>query len=177
MRTFVEILLIASICLFNFGSGGFWRRWIKVVYWTLGTHYENFRDRKRDWLISSFSALAGSTSIYFCTVYTYYFRKSRQLLPNMSQDFILVCGEEGGEPCEVLSTITLDSKGWNQTLKTLLPPGASGARRFCGAGEHSGSVPCSHWHQISQPSNSGLLLIDIVLLWFHQKSWSIDHRI
>ena len=49
--------------------------------------------------------------------------------------------------------------------KTLLPPGASGARRVCGAGQHPGSVPGNHWHQISQPSNSGLLAADLVVIW------------
>ena len=87
----------------------------------------------------------------------------------MSQDFILVCGEEGGEPCEVVSTLihyhlkfTLD---FASISKTLLPPGASGARRVCGAGQHPGSVPGNHWHQISQPSNSGLLAADLVVIW------------
>ena len=43
--------------------------------------------------------LASNNSEYSC------FRKRRQPLPRhleMSQDFILICGEEGGEPCEVI---------------------------------------------------------------------------
>ena len=92
--------------------------------------------------------LASNNSEYSC------FRKRRQPLPRhleMSQDFILICGEEGGEPCEVIKRVF----HWLTLNPTISIPGASGAGRVGGAGRHPGAVPWNHRDQVSQPCNSG----------------------
>ena len=75
----------------------------------------------------------------------------------MSQDFILICGEEGGEPCEVIKRVF----HWltRNPIICVQPPGTSGAGRVGGVGQHPGAVSWNHRDQVSQPCDSGFLKI------------------